>query len=178
MPTLESMWALRMSGARTLALALGVFLLVSSAHARGACHDTLRALLVGDIHDDIEAVEKLRSLMVAHGAMKDIDVILSPGDFTTAPCSRDPQVQRNYEAPTDRVIAALAAFGRPLYFVGGNHDPLSLFNRTAPRVDGTYNVHGRTVELAPGLRLLGWGGSSSAIENGVPVWQGWPFSEL
>ena len=104
----------------SLALALGTSLLVSAAHARGACRDTLRVLLVSDIHDDVAAVEKLRGLIAAHGGMGSIDVILSPGDFTTTPCTRDPTVQRAYEAPADRVLAALAAFGRPVYFVGGN----------------------------------------------------------
>ena len=52
------------------------------------------------------------------------------GDFTTAPCTSDAEAQRGYETPAARALDALAAFGRPVYFVPGNHDPLSLFNHS------------------------------------------------
>ena len=162
---------------RTLTvLLLALWLVVSIAQSR-PCPNTLRALLISDMHDDVAGVKRLRSLLERQGAMNQIDVILSPGDLTTAPCTRDGDVQRAYERPAERMLEELEAFGRPVYFVPGNHDPLSLFNRTAVPRKGAHGVHGRTVELAPGLRLVGWGGSSAAFENGQPVWEGWPFSE-
>ena len=68
----------------------------------------------------------------------------------------------------------------------GNHEPTCLFE--AARCDGDSdgdgdgdddqalagNMHGRTARLAPGLRLLGWGGGVTATEDGAPVWPGWP----
>ena len=84
------------------------------------------------------------------------------------------------------MLEELAAFGRPVFFVPGNHDPLFLFNQTASATEagaGVHNAHGHTFELATGLRLLGWGqgnlrgrgrgrtgtGANGGWANGVPV---------
>ena len=107
-------------------------------------------------------------------------MVLSPGDLTTTPCSRNTDVQRAYERPAKLMLEELAAFGRPVFYVPGNHDPLFLFNQTAQGTEagaGAHNAHGRTFELAAGLRLLGWGGGSAAFENNKRVWEGWPFAE-
>ena len=143
-----------------------------------ACPSTLRLLLISDIHDDVAAVRRLRSLLERQGVLERIDVVLSPGDLTTTPCSRDSDVQRAYDRPAKRMLEELEAFGRPVFFVPGNHDPLSMFNESASGKEaGAQNAHGRTFEVAPGLRLLGWGGSSAAFEDGQRVWEGWPYAE-
>ena len=79
------------------------------------------------------------------------------GDFTTAPCTSDAEAQRSYEAPAARVLDALAGFGRPVYFVPGNHDPLSLFNHSE-----------RSQRQSP----LTLGNSDTALA--APKWRGRP----
>ena len=163
----------------SLALLLSVWLLMAIASSR-TCPSTFRALLISDVHDDVAAVRRLRSLLERQGALSQIDVVLSPGDLTTTPCSRNSDVQRAYERPAKRMLEELAAFGRPVFFVPGNHDPLFLFNQTASATEagaGVHNAHGRTFELAAGLRLLGWGGGSAAFEDDKRVWEGWPYAE-
>ena len=163
----------------SLTLLLSLWFVMAIAGSR-TCPSTFRALLISDIHDDVAAVRRLRSLLERQGVLSQIDVVLSPGDLTTTPCSRNTDVQRAYERPAKRMLEELAAFGRPVFFVPGNHDPLFLFNQTAQGTEagaGAHNAHGRTFELAAGLRLLGWGGGSAAFEDGKRVWEGWPFAE-
>ena len=163
----------------SLTLLLSLWFVMAIAGSR-TCPSTFRALLISDIHDDVAAVRRLRSLLERQGVLSQIDVVLSPGDLTTTPCSRNSDVQRAYERPAKRMLEELEAFGRPVFFVPGNHDPLFLFNQTAQGTEagaGARNAHGRTFELAAGLRLLGWGGGSAAFENGKRVWEGWPFAE-
>ena len=163
----------------SLTLLLSLWFVMTIAGSR-TCPSTFRALLISDIHDDVAAVRRLRSLLERQGVLSQIDVVLSPGDLTTTPCSRNTDVQRAYERPAKLMLEELAAFGRPVFYVPGNHDPLFLFNQTASGTEagaGAHNAHGRTFELAAGLRLLGWGGGSAAFENNKRVWEGWPFAE-
>lgn len=137
----------------------------------------LRAVLVGDIHDDINDVHRLLK-----EDLRDIDVVLCYGDLTTAPdrhLTTSEEVE--FEQRAEAVLDALRGFNKPIIIVPGNHDPAILFNcsRTASVLGmaGVQNAHGRALPLAPGLSLLGWGGSSAAIEAGKTVWNGWPYME-
>ena len=159
-----------------------LLLLVATARATRSCgSSTLRALVVGDIHDAFDAISELRRTVGAW--LDDIDAVVCTGDLTTMPIdatsAAQPTVRREYDARAARALRALVAFGKPVYFVPGNHDPPALFSNAsgADPVAGARNAHGRALRLAPGLRAVGWGGSSAAVEGGAQVWPAHPYAE-
>ena len=140
----------------------------------------LRLLLASDVHDDTSAIEALRAWLSSHDLLGKLDAVLCPGDLTTAPAtSLDAEEEARYEAAAQRVLDGLGSLAPRLVFSPGNHDPPRFFsgfgggNSSA----STSNAHARSLSLAPGLWLAGWGGSATATEEGVPVWPGWPLSE-
>ena len=124
--------------------------------------DTLVCLVVSDVHDDLAAVSALHEWL--HACKQNVDVVLYPGDFTTAPHPRKPDEatqppdESHYEAKAQQILTALSALGSSLYFVPGNHDPLVHFNATAiARTGAVQNTHGKALPLAPGLWIVGFG---------------------
>ena len=139
---------------------------------------SLTALVVSDFHDSlvhVHDIAELRTWLSARGIIGKIDIVLSPGDLTTAEHGEE-----RYAPRASNVLAALATIA-PVIFVPGNHDPLSYFqgqNASSASVAGVLNAHGRLLELADGLWLSGWGGSSTATdETGRAVWPGFPFAD-
>ena len=138
----------------------------------------LRALIVSDIHDDLASIERLDAWLTERRLRDGLHIVLAPGDLSTAPQTGvDEGV---YEGRARHVLKALAKFA-PVYYVPGNHDALTLYNATAhhfPHRNNIHNVHGQVAEVAPGLRIMGWGGSSSApTATDGAVWPGWPYDE-
>ena len=61
-----------------------LLLLVATAQATRSCgSSTLRALVVGDIHDAFDAISELRRTVGAW--LDDIDAVVCTGDLTTMP---------------------------------------------------------------------------------------------
>ena len=121
----------------------------------------LNALLVSDIHDDHQSLNRLVTWLQSTPNQPRFDIVLYSGDMSNAPAT-----SLHEEAFEKSAISALRTLARlaPTFFVPGNHDHLSFFNtsrtqRLGPRI---HNVHGRCVELRPGLWIYGWGGSSTA----------------
>mmetsp|Transcript_13890 Transcript_13890/g.23033 ORF Transcript_13890/g.23033 Transcript_13890/m.23033 type:complete len:374 (-) Transcript_13890:77-1198(-) len=165
-------------------VALAAIIIAGSQRVGDVHIEALRILIVSDIHDDESSILRLRTWLVGNRMLDKIDLVVCSGDLSTMPATenaaRDHGVQQEYEARANRVLHALAGFDKPVYFVPGNHDPLSLFNKSeamesAPQA--VHNMHGRVSVLSPGLLLMGWGGSSDAIENGQIVWAGFPLPE-
>lgn len=162
-------------------------LLLKLVLSRGGLDDgsgaRLRVLVLSDLHDSVASVQRLRTWFEHQSLLSSIDVVLCPGDITTQPLDQAwvPAAHFEYMRRARRTLRAIAALGKPIYFVPGNHEPLALFNGSSPHssvaVDGAHNVHGRTVLVRPGLALGGWGGSSVATEGGVTVWPRYPFDE-
>ena len=92
----------------------------------------IRALVVSDVHDDILGVERLKAWLVSQDLIEHIDLILSPGDLSTAP--QTGVNEEEYESKALAVLEALASIGRDVYYVPGNHDPLALFNNVTSAV--------------------------------------------
>ncbi|KAI9216525.1 Metallo-dependent phosphatase-like protein [Blastocladiella britannica] len=76
----------------------------------------------------------------------------------------------------------------PVLWIPGNHDPIESFDAADPDAwltahgvlipPGVASVHGRSFALAPGLRVVGLGGSVPATRAGTgeQIWPGCPFS--
>jgi len=84
------------------------------------------------------------------------------------------------------VISALQDFGKPLYYIPGNHDPDTSFlpsndqdrkenlNRASEENPITKNFHNESVQLAPGLSIVGFGGSTDGVLRNSPEAVIWP----
>lgn len=131
-----------------------------------AAHRLVRALLISDIHDDLGAVSDISAWLQRQP--QKTDFILFSGDLS------------EQEASAITMLRALSVHA-PIYFVPGNHDPLSFFNGSSVVQHAgarVHNVHGRLARLAPGLWIYGWGGSTSAHHaDSTSTWPGWPFDE-
>ena len=130
-----------------------LLLLVATARATRSCgSSTLRALVVGDIHDAVDAISELRRTVGAW--LDDIDAVVCTGDLTTMPIdatsAAQPTVRREYDARAARALRALVAFGKPVYFVPGNHDPPALFSNAsgADPVAGAQRARPRAARCA------------------------------
>ena len=135
-------------------------------------------LFVTDIHEDFDGTARLcRWLQLCH---RDFDAILVGGDLNTLRYNEanDEVAQKGAMLNFRRLVSAIArsAPGARVFFVPGNHDPVSLFG--LKNADGSgvidftcdngqcaHNLHGRHAELSPGLHILGFGGSSPAFEG-------------
>ncbi|GAB5353788.1 hypothetical protein AAMO2058_000064000 [Amorphochlora amoebiformis] len=151
----------------------------------------ITALVVSDTHDDLKGLERIKKIV--QDKKLNIDVVLCPGDITTMPnadwkIKPDPEKVREYSTRVSRVLQILNSIPNhrgKVFWVPGNHDPLPLFRASeeSPQEDSKDsknfpgNVHGKVVEIAPGLLVGGFGGCVEAIENGKEVWVAYPYSE-
>jgi UDP-2,3-diacylglucosamine pyrophosphatase LpxH len=59
------------------------------------------------------------------------------------------------EAEMLKVLAYLTSLGRPVYYIPGNHDPVTVFSDSMNVTGATeaINIHRRTFHLAPGMDI-------------------------
>lgn len=132
----------------------------------------LRVLLISDVHGSEYNVNVLVNELREEAPF---DAVLVAGDVVSIPglefsrwASKGTQLVEKkssaYLPKFERILgllAKLAARDR-VYFVPGNHDPPQLFGLDG-KVQG--NMHGRTEMIAEGLRLVGWGGATQAVQR-------------
>jgi predicted phosphodiesterase len=151
----------------------------------------LRLLLVGDIHGAMANVEAL----CRDQAGQHFDYVFVNGDLVNIPGSvlagpgaaaagepELPNIALQMEALQSLLPAPAADGGGTedawpqLIYVPGNHDPPQLLDTsTELNLGGALNLHEKHVRLAPGLRLVGWGGSVPSVQDGKQVWVGYPW---
>ncbi|CAI2175541.1 1863_t:CDS:2 [Funneliformis geosporum] len=136
-------------------------------------------LLISDIHYRLDNIKKLQNWLVQKGRLKKIDYIIASGDLVNAdyltPLTTEKDVQEFHE-----VISVLQNFGMPLYYIPGNHDPDICFHRSSDQYrkgEGkpiAKNLHNESAQLAPGLSIVGFGGSTNAVKRNSPETVIWP----
>lgn len=172
-------------------LALRLF---SDASMDSSRQQRLRVLLISDMHNQQARVLQLkrelprgmygrkcggRQIASDHSR---IHHILNPGDFGTLSESE----QANDKAVSGAIknmtglIEQLESITCQVAFVPGNHDPKFLFDTDhhsqQQQISYSTNVHGTTMELAPGLVVVGFGGSVPASRGSEQdFWPGYPF---
>jgi len=143
--------------------------------------DEIVALVVSDTHDDIEGIHAIHKQL--ERKKLNVDIVLCPGDLTTMPNKDwkkppDPKEVSTFDTKAEKIISALDKIptrsGR-VFWVPGNHDPLTYFKNHRSMAN---NVHGRVVQIAPGLMVGGWGGCVEARENGKDVWGAYPSPDF
>ncbi|GET63988.1 Ser/Thr protein phosphatase family protein [Rhizophagus irregularis DAOM 181602=DAOM 197198] len=127
-------------------------------------------LIVSDIHYRLDNIKKLQIWLIQKDRLKEIDFIIACGDLVNGtPITTEKDKQEFQE-----VISALKCFDKPLYYIPGNHDPDTSFlpqdqkdnlNQTSDERPITRNFHNESVQLAPGLSIVGFGGS---IDGSTP----------
>lgn len=137
--------------------------------------EELNVLLVGDVHDDVAAVRATRDDLRCRGLDASIDLVLCTGDLTTW---KPGEPEAPYAGPASAALRELELVKAPLRWVPGNHEPLCFFNASGGGLcGGEANLHGRAARVARGLTVVGWGGSTAALQDGRAVWAGWPWAD-
>ncbi|GBB91889.1 hypothetical protein RclHR1_01930031 [Rhizophagus clarus] len=136
-------------------------------------------LIVSDIHYRLDNIKKLQIWLIQKDRLKGIDFIIACGDLVNGtPITTEKDRQEFQE-----VISALQSFGKPLYYIPGNHDPDTSFlpqdqkenlNQTSDEGPITKNFHNESVRLAPGLSIIGFGGSIDGVLRSSPETVIWP----
>ena len=121
----------------------------------------MHILLVSDIHESWEYVEKLEKIN------KSYDFVLVSGD--QANCNNligettDPKLNQLAEESNKRIIESLSkrlVDGGKVFYIPGNHDAEILFRPDdEPKIGTSMNIHTEVTEISPGLMLAGFGGS-------------------
>ncbi|EXX77547.1 hypothetical protein RirG_022650 [Rhizophagus irregularis DAOM 197198w] len=136
-------------------------------------------LIVSDIHYRLDNIKKLQIWLIQKDRLKEIDFIIACGDLVNGtPITTEKDKQEFQE-----VISALKCFDKPLYYIPGNHDPDTSFlpqdqkdnlNQTSDERPITRNFHNESVQLAPGLSIVGFGGSIDGVLRNSPETVIWP----
>jgi predicted MPP superfamily phosphohydrolase len=134
----------------------------------------LRILHVSDIHFALECVSHLKERLQA----EKIDIILSSGDNADMAMdyNASPETIKKYEEDMRQVVQSLEAIHPLVIYIPGNHDPITTFDDKAPEMTSqSINLHKQCIQLAPNLRLIGFGGSIPGFQNEKKTWDGFPF---
>ena len=135
-------------------------------------------VVVGDVHDDLDAVERLRDHLQRHS--RRYDLLLCTGDLTSmahsgvdsgAAATGDVLRNNGYMRRASTVAEALSSLAPLVYFVPGALDPLPLYEVVVPTKRGgapapstSRNAHGVLEVVTRGLWVAGFGGSPAPFE--------------
>ena len=121
----------------------------------------MKILLVSDIHEGWEYLEKLEKIE------KSYDYVLVSGD--QANCNNligetaDPKHNQLAQESNERIIESLSkklVDGGKVFYIPGNHDAEVLFRPDdQPKIGTSMNIHTKVTEISSGLMLAGFGGS-------------------
>eukprot|EP01083_Nonionella_stella_P141479 436013_1 len=137
----------------------------------------LRILITSDIHKATGNISKLGEWLKKRKI--GVNWLFSPGDFLNM--SSEDQTQTEERNRGEKEIAGLlselANINSPVFYLPGNHDPISLFQKDATSLgENSINMHNSVVELCDGLHLSGFGGSVPAYQDGKYLWEGYPYT--
>jgi len=152
-------------------------------------------LLVSDIHLNYEYLERLKEWTVKK--KKVFDFIFCTGDFLKLnyPENEDNKVIAKSESELTSIINFLENICLNVIYLGGNHDPKSIFESSNPSLTvKSVNIHKKSLKIANDLYVYGIGGSIPAIESNYLIedsnfapfldvsskikWQGYPYNKL
>jgi Icc-related predicted phosphoesterase len=127
----------------------------------------LEILLVSDIHKSYPYLEKLKEWQIENKKL--FDYIFCTGDILSLkyPEIEDNEVIAKSEAEISAIISFLENMCLNVIYIGGNHDPKSLFNSkdTPTLTIRSTNLHKKHYKISNDLYLVGLGGSVPALES-------------
>ena len=152
---------------RTLLAALAAL-----AFAQNSSRIEYNVLIVGDVHDDLAAIDELRSRLGRQS--RKYHLLLCTGDLTTMPHgnvegSAKPEATPHTNAfvrKASEAARALATLAPLVYFVPGALDPLGLYEADARLPPGQpRNAHNMVEKVTSALWVAGWGGATMPFER-------------
>ncbi|KJE95359.1 hypothetical protein, variant [Capsaspora owczarzaki ATCC 30864] len=89
-----------------------------------------------------------------------------------------PERETAFEGDMSTVIGALENICTSVYYIPGNHDPRTTFERNPlPKLTSfSTNIHRRVVRISRDLVFAGYGGSVPSFQNGQVLWSGYPHA--
>ena len=147
--------------------------LAALTHAQqNASRIEYNVLIVGDVHDDLAAIDELRSRLGRQS--RKYHLLLCTGDLTTMPHgnvegSAKPEATPHTNAfvrKASEAARALATLAPLVYFVPGALDPLGLYEADARLPPGQpRNAHNMVEKVTSALWVAGWGGATMPFER-------------
>jgi Icc-related predicted phosphoesterase len=149
-------------------------------------------LLVSDIHLSFHYLEKLKEWQLENKRL--FDYILLTGDILSLkyPDNEKNEIIAQSEAEISSIITFLENMCLNVIYLGGNHDPKSLFDIEPPNLTiRSINLHKKFIKIANDLYFIGLGGSvptivsKDALPNAIPyvdatdeiLWEGYPYQD-
>ena len=151
---------------------LRLLALAALAHAQNASRIEYNVLIVGDVHDDLAAIDELRARLGRQS--RKYHLLLCTGDLTTMPHgnvegSAKPEATPHTNAfvsKASEAARALATLAPLVYFVPGALDPLGLYEADARLPPGQpRNAHNMVEKVTSALWVAGWGGATMPFER-------------
>jgi Icc-related predicted phosphoesterase len=126
----------------------------------------LKILLISDLHKNFKFLEKLKEWQIKN--KENFDYIFLTGDIL---CLNYPEnIQAEHiaigEAEITSIISFLENMCLNVIYIGGNHDPKSLFDNTDLSLSiNSKNLHKKFHKVSNDLYLFGFGGSVPTISS-------------
>jgi len=139
----------------------------------------LTLLCVSDTHEHHQGIARVMTF----AADLKVDYVIHSGDWTNLQKEEqeDPLKVAEAEANIASQLSQLEALVKPVLYIPGNHDPKTLFPHLHPEPVSLspYSklLSGLPLELAPGLAILGFGGSPPGYVGSKEVFAGYPYSD-
>jgi Icc-related predicted phosphoesterase len=171
-------------------------LFLSECKAENSSIQELDILLVSDIHKSYDYLEKLKEWTLENKKL--FNYIFCTGDMLTLkyPELEDNEIIAKSEAELSAIISFLENICLNVIYIGGNHDPKSLFKtQDVPTLTiKSTNIHKKMIKVSNDLYIVGLGGSTPAIESFnqtdshlfIPYvdvtdkikWEGYPYNDV
>ena len=151
---------------------LRLLALAALTYAQNASRIEYNVLIVGDVHDDLAAIDELRARLGRQS--RKYHLLLCTGDLTTMPHgnvegSAKPEATPHTNAfvsKASEAARALATLAPLVYFVPGALDPLGLYEADARLPPGQpRNAHNMVEKVTSALWVAGWGGATMPFER-------------
>jgi Icc-related predicted phosphoesterase len=125
--------------------------------------DKLKILLVTDEHEEWTMLDKL----VKAAKSEKYDIVLMSGDQGN--CNNvigekaDEHFNKEAAKSYERYVTTLEKLAPKMFYIPGNHDAEVTFQEGYKAGKHAINLHLKSAELAPGLVILGMGGSKPTL---------------
>ena len=121
-------------------------------------------LAITDLHKNYHFLENLKEWHTKN--KKQFNYIFLTGDILTLdyPDNEKPETIAKAEAEISAIISFLENMCLNVIYLGGNHDPKTLFNETSPSLTiKSFNIHKKQFKICNDLYIYGLGGAVPTI---------------
>lgn len=150
--------------------------------------DQLQILLVSDIHESKENIQKLINFCKTNNIAP--DYIFCLGDIVTISQGQqdDKSICEQKEKEIKELFTLLEQINTNIIYLPGNHDPVTLFKDPPKITENSINLHLSSYKIKDDLLLIGLGGSNCSIKTDETlyhsyenldtkniIWKGYPY---